>query len=95
MVSTPAKIAFRRRFGDAGSGAAGSELILPCLAPEVMRFVISAGVACGVLVSTRATTPATCGQAMEVPLMVAEAVSLALPADLMLEPGAKMSTQVP
>jgi hypothetical protein len=71
VVSTPAKTAFRRRFGDAGSGDVGSELILPCLAPEVRRFVISAGVAALLELSTSATTPATCGQAMEVPLMVA------------------------
>jgi hypothetical protein len=69
VVSTPAKTAFRRRFGDAGDS--GSELILPCLAPEVRRFVISAGVAALLELSTSATTPATCGQAMEVPLMVA------------------------
>jgi len=35
-----------------------------------------------------AAAPATCGQAIEVPLMEAEPVSLLCPADLMLEPGA-------
>jgi hypothetical protein len=42
-----------------------------------------------------AATPATCGAAIEVPEMVLVAVSLVLHAEVMLEPGAKMSRQVP
>mmetsp|Transcript_110450 Transcript_110450/g.235965 ORF Transcript_110450/g.235965 Transcript_110450/m.235965 type:complete len:129 (-) Transcript_110450:1210-1596(-) len=42
-----------------------------------------------------AAAPATCGQAMEVPLKVFEPVLLEWLADTMLEPGAQMSRQVP
>ena len=43
----------------------------------------------------RAATPATCGVAIDVPLIVAVAVSLVAQAERMLEPGAKMSTTLP
>ena len=43
----------------------------------------------------RAATPATCGDAIEVPLSVAVAVLLVNQADWMLEPGAKISTTLP
>jgi hypothetical protein len=43
----------------------------------------------------KAATPATCGEAIEVPLIVFVAVLLVYQADVMLEPGAKISTQVP
>ena len=39
--------------------------------------------------------PATCGVAIDVPLIVFVAVSFVFQVDVMLEPGAKMSTQVP
>ena len=42
-----------------------------------------------------AAAPATCGVAIEVPLMVFVAVLLVLQAEVMLEPGAKMSRHVP
>src|ERR1044071_2171679 len=42
-----------------------------------------------------AATPATCGEAIEVPLNVAVAVSELNQADKIPEPGAKMSKQVP
>ena len=42
-----------------------------------------------------AATPATCGAAIEVPEIVLVAVSLVLQEEVMLEPGAKMSRQVP
>ncbi len=42
-----------------------------------------------------AAIPAICGAAMEVPLMVAEAFAPPIHADLMLEPGAKISTHAP
>ena len=60
------------------------------------RFSPSAGDAVGVrLAGTRAATPATCGVAIDVPLIVLVAVSLVAHADVMLEPGAKMSTTLP
>src|SRR6266511_45284 len=49
----------------------------------------------GLTAATRAAAPATCGVAIEVPLMVLVAVSLVIQDEVMLTPGAKMSTQVP
>ena len=43
----------------------------------------------------RAATPATCGEAIEVPLKVAVAVVDVYQAERIDEPGAKISTQVP
>jgi hypothetical protein len=43
----------------------------------------------------RAATPATCGVAMDVPLIVFVAVSLVLHADVIDEPGANRSRQEP
>ena len=43
----------------------------------------------------RAATPATWGVAIDVPLMMLVAVSLVDHADVMLDPGAKMSTTLP
>ena len=59
----------------------------------VLRIV--AGDAPGLDCRIRAATPATCGDAIEVPLSVAVAVSLETHAERMLEPGAKMSTTLP
>ncbi len=42
-----------------------------------------------------AATPATCGDAIDVPLMVFVAVSLVYQAEVMLDPGAKISTHDP
>src|SRR5512142_1609712 len=53
------------------------------------------GVYAGCAARTSAAAPATCGEAIEVPLMVAVAVSLARPAETIPTPGAKMSTQPP
>jgi hypothetical protein len=49
----------------------------------------------GWLLSTIAAAPATCGQAIDVPLITRLSVSEFLPADRIFEPGAKMSTQGP
>jgi hypothetical protein len=43
----------------------------------------------------RAAAPATCGEAIDVPLIVFVAVDEVYQADLMLDPGAKMSRQLP
>ncbi len=61
----------------------------------VKKATTAAGVACGLACKARAATPATCGDAMEVPLMVLVAVLLLIHAEVMPEPGAKTSTQVP
>ncbi len=65
------------------------------VALAVKKATTAAGVACGLACKARAATPATCGDAMEVPLMVLVAVLLLIQAEVMLEPGAKTSTQVP
>ena len=54
-----------------------------------------AGEAVGFVSRNNAATPATCGVAIDVPEMVFVAVSLVRQAEVMLLPGAKMSTQVP
>ena len=53
------------------------------------------GEAVGFVSRNKAATPATCGVAIEVPEIVLVAVSLVFHDDVMLLPGAKMSTQVP
>src|SRR5262245_45497287 len=54
-----------------------------------------AGDAVGLSPRNSAAAPATCGVAIEVPLIVFVAVSLVIQAEVMLTPGAKMSRQVP
>ena len=49
----------------------------------------------GVCWRTSAAAPATCGAAIDVPLIVFVAVSLVCQAEVMLDPGAKMSRHVP
>ena len=53
------------------------------------------GLAARFAASARAATPVTWGAAIEVPLMVLVAVELVFQADVMLLPGAKMSTHDP
>ena len=71
---------------------------------EVSRFAVAlalknaataVGDAVGFAASARAATPATWGDAIEVPLMVLVAVELLFQAEVMLLPGAKISTQDP
>ena len=57
--------------------------------------VTVAGDAVGFVSKNRAATPATCGVAIEVPEIVFVAVSLVFQDEVMLEPGAKISTHVP
>ena len=54
-----------------------------------------AAVSVGSIASLSAATPATCGDAIEVPLSTAVAVSLVFQALVMPTPGAKRSRQVP
>jgi len=81
----------RRRF----DVPVGMPLNLLRLATLTISFLTVAGDAPGLLCRNRAATPATCGDAIDVPLSVAVAVSLDNQADNMLEPGAKMSTTLP
>lgn len=54
-----------------------------------------AGVQPGLALATRAAAPTTWGVAIEVPLIVLVAVLLVYQAEVIDEPGAKMSRQVP
>ena len=63
--------------------------------PLMMAAATVAGEAVGFVSRNKAATPATCGEAIDVPEIVFVAVSLVLQEDVMLEPGAKISTQVP
>lgn len=49
----------------------------------------------GLFAKARAAAPATCGEAMLVPLIVTAAVGEVFHADVMEEPGAKRSRHVP
>ncbi|CAB4947690.1 unannotated protein [freshwater metagenome] len=77
----------------------GSPLNKPVTAPVVALALsavqIAAGVAVGLSCSISAATPATCGEAIDVPLPYAAPVSDPKYADKMFEPGAKMSLQDP
>ena len=59
------------------------------------KAATAAGEACGLACNASAATPATWGDAMEVPLMVLVAVLLSIQDEVMLEPGAKIPTQLP
>jgi len=71
------------------------ELSLFKEAEVVKKDVTAEGDAVGFASRTSATTPATWGEAMEVPLMVFVATSLVFQADKIELPGAKMSRQDP
>ena len=53
------------------------------------------GLALVLLARKSAATPATCGLAIEVPLIVLVSLSLPIQAEVISEPGAKTSTQEP
>ena len=80
-----------RRFGEPVPGL----VILFSVALAVRAPATWAGVRVGVALRIRAAAPATCGAAIEVPLIVLVAVSPVLQAEVMFWPGAKMSVQVP
>ena len=61
----------------------------------VIAVPTAAALALGLPCKYKAATPTTCGVAMLVPEMVLVAVSLVFQDEVMLEPGAKTSTQVP
>ena len=62
---------------------------------EVRAATTCAGVAEVLRARYTATAPAVCGLAIEVPDMVAVAVVDVMPAEVIDDPGANMSTQVP
>jgi hypothetical protein len=62
---------------------------------EMIAVITCAGEAAGTADKYRATSPATCGAAMEVPDRVADAVVDDVPAETIPEPGAKRSRHAP
>lgn len=68
---------------------------IPRVAALSIVLVTSAGVADGFDDKYNAATPATCGDAIDVPDRDAIRVVLPMNAEVMLCPGAKMSTHVP
>ncbi len=82
---------YSSRFGDPVPGF----VTLPAVDPPTSACATVAGEACGDPVRYSAATPATWGAAIDVPLIVAVAVSEECPADLMLDPGANRSRHVP
>ncbi len=67
----------------------------PLVAADVSAEATCAGVAEGLSARCRAAAPATCGLAMDVPEMVLVAESPLFHAEVMEEPGAKMSRTEP
>ena len=67
----------------------------PDVAEDVTHCDINAGVMDGADSRPRATTPATCGAAIDVPDFTELAVDDPIHADVMFDPGAKTSTHVP
>ena len=61
----------------------------------VRKALTAEGDAVGLAASANAATPVTWGVAMDVPLMMFVAVALVFQAEVMLVPGAKISTHVP
>ena len=82
---------YSRRFGEPVPGL----VTLPVVALVVIALATVAGEAAGAPCRYSAATPATCGVAIDVPLIVFVAVSDVYQLDVMLEPGAKRSRQVP
>ena len=81
----------RSRFGEPEPG----DKTTPWVALETIASETAAGVADGFDSRYRAATPATCGVAIEVPLIVLTAVSPDPHAEVMFTPGANTSTQFP
>ncbi len=68
---------------------------MPLVAFDVIVLVTDEGEAVGLPCKIKAATPATCGEAIDVPLIVFVAVSLVYHAEVIELPGAKISRQLP
>lgn len=84
-------LVYRSRLGD----PVPALVTTPVVAAEVSALATWAGVYVGCAARISAAAPTTCGVAIDVPLIVLVAVLLVYQDDVMLVPGAKMSTQVP
>ncbi|MDX6720335.1 MAG: hypothetical protein QOJ63_2589 [Solirubrobacteraceae bacterium] len=82
---------YSSRFGEPAPGL----VTLPAVAEAFTTPETVAGEAAGLPCRYSAATPATCGVAIDVPLIVLVAVSDVYQEDWMLDPGANRSTQVP
>ena len=69
--------------------------MVPCVAELVIQSEICATELLGEIPSPSAATPATCGDAIEVPEIVFDAVVDVCHAEVMPDPGANTSTQDP
>jgi hypothetical protein len=82
---------YSRRFGEPRP----AELTTPVVAEFTISVVTWAGVRLGLWLNMRAATPATWGEAIEVPFRLASAVGEVCQAEVIALPGAKRSRQVP
>jgi len=82
---------YNRRFGESAIGW----LTMSTVAANRRCSATWLGDRVGFCARSSAAAPATWGHAMDVPLIVALAVSDEIPADVIVEPGAKMSRQDP
>ena len=85
--------------GGVNSNLLGEPLPIPVRTLTVARLVSVAATSLGdrpeFSCSSRAAAPATCGAAIEVPLLTSVAVSLGYEAERIFSPGAKISRQLP
>ena len=84
---------YSNRFGEPVPSEAETRRF--AVAPDTRSDAIAPGDAPGFAASASAAAPATCGDAMEVPLSVLLAVALVFQAEVMPAPGANRSTHVP
>lgn len=82
---------YNKRFGESAIGS----LTTSGVAAERKRSATWPGVKFGSFCRRRAAAPDTCGHAIDVPLIVALELSDDTPADVIEEPGAKMSRHDP
>ena len=82
---------YNSRSGEPAPG----EVTFPVVAAVVILVVTSATVSVGFADKTSAATPATCGEAIDVPEMVLVDVVDRYQAEVMAEPGAKISRHEP
>ena len=77
------------------SGSPQHSLSAPFVVAASIDAQTCAGVACGFACRSNAAAPATCGDAIDVPLFVADATSEAMPAERIPDPGANRSLHDP
>jgi hypothetical protein len=91
VVPPDSGVVWSRTFGEPPPGP----VTRPVVPAETRALRTAAGVAVRLALRCSAAAPATCGVAMDVPLIVLVAVVPVCQADVMLEPGANRSRHVP